>query len=303
MENAIAYRGVDGIYLAEIIKDNKNEYKTGEVFQAAAVASMSQSPNSTTGSHYFNNQEMIVITAEGNKEIKVVCSVPELEDFARILGKTYDRERAMMIDSEQTVKYFAMGTRQKLTDGSYRYSWHLKVKIGTPNIDNKSEDSGTDISTIELPVTAIRTIHAFAKGKLSENGVWKPSAVKEIIVDEKLEKADLSDFFEEVKTPDTLVPIGSVQISVTSIPGSVKGCTKITVTPTKGEGNSYKYKTGASLTVPAISSAIGSGYKNWDGIEEVEATTNEKILVAEVDSENKVVKFGMTTVTAKDTDD
>lgn len=297
---AVAYRGIDNLMIAKVLKDTVEEYLTDTPKQFAPVATLSKTPNSSTGEHSFDNQVMIIVNSEGSDEIKVTCALPSLKDFAEYIGKSYDETTGMMVDSDAVQTYFALGYRTKLTDGSYRYEWMHKVNISAPSQSHNTIDGGTDISTLEFTIKALKTIHPFAKGKLVD-GIWKAAPVKGITVDEKMGLSDLSTFFDEVITPDTLQPLTDTSLSVTSIAGSAIGKTLIKVTPAKGNGNNYKYKTGATLTTPKIGSVLDAGYTGWNGTEEITATTGNKILVAEVDASNKVVKYGITTVISKET--
>lgn len=81
--------------------------------------------------------------------------------------------------------------------------------------------------------------------------------------------------------------------------GTATGDTKVTVTPALVSGNSYKYKTGATLTIPNVGDVLTTGYFTWDGTSDISAKTGDKILIVEVDSANKAVKGGQSTVTSK----
>lgn len=88
-------------------------------------------------------------------------------------------------------------------------------------------------------------------------------------------------------------------LTVKSEAGQTQGNTKITVTPTKAEGNSYKYKVASNPTIPTYDQVCTSGYTNWNGTDEITATTGQKIVIVEVDSDNKAKKGGQATVTSK----
>lgn len=88
-------------------------------------------------------------------------------------------------------------------------------------------------------------------------------------------------------------------LNVQSTAGTTVGNTKITVTPTIEEGHSYKYKVAASPTMPTYDQVCSSGYTNWNGTDEITATTGQKIVVVEVDSSNKAKKAGEATITSK----
>lgn len=85
-------------------------------------------------------------------------------------------------------------------------------------------------------------------------------------------------------------------LTVSSAVGSTSGKTKLTVTPTIGSGNSYRYMAGAQT--PAVG-AVLSAWSAWDGTSDITAATGDILTVAEVDSTGAAVKAGICTVTAK----
>ena len=88
------------------------------------------------------------------------------------------------------------------------------------------------------------------------------------------------------------------ELTVVSTAGTASGKTALTVTPAISSGNSYKYKTGANVTLPKIGDVCSSGYTNWDGSTEIAATNGQKIVIVEVDTENKAVAVGSATIVA-----
>ena len=101
---------------------------------------------------------------------------------------------------------------------------------------------------------------------------------------------DLIQYYGDI-TPGTL--------SVTSVEGTASGNTKVTVQPSIGSGNSYKYKTGASITAPTYDQSLTSGWTVWDGTSDITATTGNKIGIAEVDGSNKCKNYCEATVASK----
>lgn len=106
-----------------------------------------------------------------------------------------------------------------------------------------------------------------------------------------------NDWYKSVHLPiqDTVPTLGALNVS--SAAGADAGKTKITVTPALTEGNTYRYKTGASVTAPAYD-ADCSSMTEWDGTSDITATTGQKILVVEC-TNNKARKAGTATVAAK----
>lgn len=85
-------------------------------------------------------------------------------------------------------------------------------------------------------------------------------------------------------------------LTVTSSAGSSTGNTAIQVTPALTSGNSYKYKLGSS----ALNVTFGQDcvlLDDWNGTDEIAATTGQTITVIEVDANNKAVGAGSATVT------
>lgn len=89
-------------------------------------------------------------------------------------------------------------------------------------------------------------------------------------------------------------------LTVTSVAGTTSGKTKITVTPTLASGNSYKYKTAANPTVPEHDAVCTTGYTAWNGTDEISATAGQKIVIVEVDSDNKAKRVGQATIVVKE---
>ena len=87
-------------------------------------------------------------------------------------------------------------------------------------------------------------------------------------------------------------------LTVASAAGTEVGDTKITITESKGDGNSYKYK----VADAAVEVTYGQSVRNWtawDGAADITAETGKVITIVECDAEYRAVKAGSNTVTAK----
>lgn len=200
MPKIVEFRGVDNLVAAEVTTDDNEAspggYVTGDVFPIAGVAEISKSTETSSESKYYDNIPAIVINSEGADEITITCSIPDLATYAKLVGKTIDTATGAMIDGERTPKYFALGYRFKRTDGTYRYVWRLKGQFAIPDETSTTEDDSTDTNNMELTYTGISTSHKFTKG----NG-----PAKAIVVDDTPDsKCDITEFFTQVTTPDTL---------------------------------------------------------------------------------------------------
>lgn len=87
-------------------------------------------------------------------------------------------------------------------------------------------------------------------------------------------------------------------LTVTSAAGTTSGTTKLTVTPAKASGNSYKYKAAASAT-PVVYGQNVQTWNAWDGTSDITATTGQVVTVVECGSDYKAKSAGNATVTAK----
>lgn len=87
-------------------------------------------------------------------------------------------------------------------------------------------------------------------------------------------------------------------LTIISAEGSSAGKTEIAVDEKPIDGRSYRYKTGADVQIPALYESLTS-WSTWDGVSEIEATTGDVIVVAEVDAAGLAMAAGKTTVTAK----
>lgn len=94
----------------------------------------------------------------------------------------------------------------------------------------------------------------------------------------------------------TLKPL----ILTSTASATVIGKTVIDVAQSINAGNTYKYKTAATITLPLFNNVLTTGWTVWNGTAEIVATTGNKIVIAEVDADNKAKAAGEATVTSKD---
>ena len=204
MDEITEYRGVEDLVAAEVLTDNNNEeegYTTGEVFDIAGVAEISKSTSSSNESHYYNNMPAVVVSSTGADEVTLSVSAIPLDILAKITGQKYDELTGALIEGERETKYFAIGYKTKKTNGDYVYVWRLKGTFNIPESTHATENDGTDANGQELTYTGINTTHKFTK-VTDKNGNKK--GAKAINVDVVKGLADVSTFFDEVVTPDTL---------------------------------------------------------------------------------------------------
>ena len=87
------------------------------------------------------------------------------------------------------------------------------------------------------------------------------------------------------------------ELKVVSVAGTA-GKTLIYVNPALTGGNTYVYKTAASVDLPALDTVLTTGWTAWNGAAEITATTGNEIAIVEINATNESVKGGLATVTA-----
>lgn len=200
------FRGTDNLVYAEVLTDNNNDgegYSCGAVKILAPVAEISKTTETGSDTHYYDNKPAIVISSEGSDTITLTVAALGLDTLAEVTGKQVDPETGALMDGERVQKYYALGYRLKLIGDKpgYRYVWRYKGTFAIPEEKSSTENADTDATNQELTYTGISTNHIFTK----------PNAVqKALVVDEADGKADVSTFFDQVTTIDTLISVDPV---------------------------------------------------------------------------------------------
>lgn len=192
------FRGTDNLVIAEVTADNNEAeggYVTGAVTDLAPVAEISKAVETASDTKYYDNKPALTINSEGADTITLTVPALPLPTLAKITGKEFDETTGAFMDGERKPKYFALGYRLRLTDGTYRYVWRYKGSFGIPDETAQTENAGTDSNNQQLTYTGIQTMHKFTKTGTSQ---------KALVVDERDGKADLTNFFAQVTTCDTL---------------------------------------------------------------------------------------------------
>ena len=207
------YRGVEGLVAARVLQDDKEAYKTDEVFDIAGVAEIGKTTDNSTEAHYYDNMPAIVISSTGSDTITCTISALALDVLAELTGQTYDETIGAFIESKREQRYFALGYKTKTTDGREIYVWRYKGSFAIPDSTHSTENAGTDANGQTLTYTGISTTHKFTQGDSEVE-------LRSLNVDTSLKLVDTSSFFDEVTTPDML---------------SVKTCSAPVARPSEGE--------------------------------------------------------------------
>lgn len=200
LQEIVEYRGVEGLVAAEVTVDNNETgsgqgYVTGDVFAIAGVAEISKSTDSSNEAHYYDNIPAVVVSNTASDEVTISASAIPLDVLAEITGQIYDDTTGALIEGPRDVKYFALGYQTKKTNGDVMYVWRYKGTFNIPDQTNTTENDGTDANGQEIVYTGISTTHKFTKtGK----------GAKALVVDVAKGLANVTNFFNDVTTPDTL---------------------------------------------------------------------------------------------------
>ena len=253
MDKTVEFRGCDNLVFAEVLTDSADAtYSTGSVTMLAPVAEISKTVDSNSEVHYYDNVGMITIHSEGADEITLTVPALDLATLGTLLGKTVDTTTGAFIDGEAVERYFAIGYRLRLTDGTYRYVWRNKGTFAIPDETSQTENDGTDTNNQELTFTGVKTITAFVNG----------GRTKGVVIDERDGKCDLTTFFNSVQTPDTIGDLATstvTALSVSPTTASVAVGSTTTITPTVTPSTANVIWNTSNPRVATVSAGVVTG--------------------------------------------
>lgn len=214
------WRGIEGLVCAEVLTDDNevgvgHGYVTGDVFSIAGVAELSRTTESNNESHFYDNMPAVVISSTGADEVTITASAIPFDVLAAITGQRYDSAKGAFIEGPRDTKYFAIGYKTKKTNGDEVYVWRLKGTFNIPDSTHATENDGTDANGQEIVFTGISTTHKFT----SNNN----KGAKALNVDVAKDLAVVTNFFDTVTTPDTLVaknPAETYELTITQGTGT-----------------------------------------------------------------------------------
>jgi phi13 family phage major tail protein len=195
------FRGCDSLYIAEITNDSNGVvsggYTTGTPVKLCEVAQIAKTTEQNSETHFYDNKGMITIRAIGADTITLIVPAMFLDALASVTGAEIDTDTGTYIDrgNANEQKFYALGYRLKLTDGTYRYVWRLKGTFSNiPDETSNVESNNIDTNNQTVQFTSIDTVHEFTNG----------GSARAVVCDERDGKAQLGSWFNGVKTPDSL---------------------------------------------------------------------------------------------------
>lgn len=163
---------------------------------------------------------------------------------------------------------YIAGTKYQLDTGresSFRISY----------VDNSSGAPVTPLITVPCTLTNIQDLGGGAS------------------TDDSIFSVDIS--FKGKPTLNNVLPLPV--LNVVSVAGATSGKTSVYVNPILASGNSYKYQTGATVTLPNYGQEPSGSWTAWNGTDEITATAGNYIAVVEINSAEHAVAGGTALIT------
>lgn len=281
-QNKIRY-GLCNVYYAKLIDDNT--YDTPISLPGAISISLKKSGNDQP--IYADNVLFYDLRSNngytGDLEMSVIPDSFKID----ILGEEIDDNGVQSENTENQGSLFAL-LFEFSGDQLHKRHVFYRVHADRPDIASSTTNEKTKVESEKLSISCYASAGSgFLKDRVKAS------------VDNSTEHVAIYNAWFDKVYDGTVSTLGS--LTVTSIAGSTTGDTFLTVTPTLTSGNSYMYKTAASVTLPAYNDVCNTtaGYTTWNGTSDITATTGNEIAVIEVDSSYKAIKAGKTTVTSK----
>lgn len=253
-----------------------------EPFAFGKAIGLQVTPNYAEGSLYADDGQAEYDKEFSYAEVTLNTSTIPIEAYEKMFGHQVGEKNVKFNADDQNNDVGVGWISVEKVNGVRTFIGNFlnKVKFSEP-----SEDYATKGESIEYKTPSIT-----GRASAVDGGNWKET-------DTFNTEAEAKNWIYE-KFGKTVE-----ELNVQSAVGTETGKTTITVTPEKGQDNSYFYKTGTNVTLPAYGDVCNgtTGYTSWDGTSEITAKTGDKIVVAEVKTEDGiVVKAGEATVASKD---
>ena len=177
------FRGITDLVIAEVTEDTVENFTTGTPEEFAGASELSRTTETSSETHYYNNIPAVVIEGTGADTVTISASALPLDLLAKITGQYHDEATGMMVECERTTKYFAIGYKTEMTDGTPIFVWRLKGTFGIPDSTHVTKDNGTGANGQSVTYTGISTTHKFTKtGKEAKAVVVEISGDSEVLL-------------------------------------------------------------------------------------------------------------------------
>lgn len=247
------YAGVRNLVISEldIAADGTETY--GAVEPLSGVQAVSGEVNESSETHYYDDMAAIVVDSEGEDTYTLTVSVVNKRTRAKIEGLTYDEQTGALIGTKKKKKYFALGFIGGKLNGYDEYNWIYKGKFSGGAKTHNTLTDGVEATNMEYTYTSIHSGTKFAKG----------GNAKYLSVDDD-GRCDLSTFFDQVTTPDTLAR-AEYELTITQADDTTVSVTRNGISVTSGSpiyvGDELVITvTGGTVKVNGVDFVSGSTY-------------------------------------------
>lgn len=242
-------RGLKDVMICEVTADNESGYAVAETIEKLIPAgTITMSADSEKTDTYFDNVVFASVGSESATTVSIEGARLKPAMIAKITGKTIDEATGAIIDSGiYTEKYFALGARIGMLDGTECLIWFLKGTFSIPEETGRTIDDTTDADGTTLEFSAVTTIFQFGGNH----------GVKRVLVDTSdTDMIDSQDWFAQVVTPAnvaTIVKKKAVLSTVAITPDPVESATNgspvsLTATADVTEGTTYQWSVSGDAT-------------------------------------------------------
>lgn len=291
-------RNLFGIQVAPIIQNDTSAYKAGAKIDLAGAITMKLTENYNTENLYSdgNVEEPLGQFIDGDGEMEINRLAPQERDI--LLNQTF-KNGFLMKSADDTPQELALSFISELKDGLLEFTQLYAVIFNQGDeitYNTKAEKVETTTNTLKFKYYGRKYVNMVdGKRKHFHSLVLDEEQMLEEYRDAK---AAIDNWMTAVQEPVLNASTPATGLTLTSAAGTTSGKTAVTVTPDKASGNSYRYKTGVAVAMPALSADLTS-WEAWDGTANIEAATGNDLVIAEVDSSGKCKKAGKIVVTAK----
>ena len=153
--NAYPYIGFDKLFVAALVSDDENGAVYGEIRQLPGAVSASVEPKTEVDNFYADDGVYAQVTSGVVTEIKLTVANINNENYAWLLGASYDAGSGQLIESSKDVpRTVALGYRAQLANGTHDYVWRLAGVFSKPKKSYHTKEDKISYTHNELVFNA-----------------------------------------------------------------------------------------------------------------------------------------------------
>ena len=153
------FRGITDLVIAEVTEDTVENFTTGTPEEFAGASELSRTTETSSETHYYNNIPAVVIEGTGADTVTISASALPLDLLAKITGQYHDEATGMMVECERTTKYFAIGYKTEMTDGTPIFVWRLKGTFWYSRFYTRDKKITAQAQMVNLLLIQVSPLH------------------------------------------------------------------------------------------------------------------------------------------------